>query len=414
MIEPALAPLDVARIRADFPILERKINGAPLVYLDSAATTQKPNVVIDAIGNYYRTSNANVHRGVHSLGNEATDAFELGRRRVAQFIDADPAGLVFTRNTTEALNLVAASYAREMLQPGDRIVVTEMEHHSNLVPWQLASERAGLELAAIRLQDDGTLDMDDAERLLKPPTRLLSVTHQSNVLGTVNDLATLTRLAHAAGALVCVDAAQSVPHRPVSVRQLDCDFLAFSGHKMCGPMGIGVLWARPEPLNAMPPFQGGGSMILRVTLQHSSWNDVPHKFEAGTPDVASVVGLAAACDYIDNIGLTAICEHETRLTKRLLDVLTTIGDIDIHGPLDLTQRGGCVSFNVGNVHAHDVGTILDRTGIAVRAGHHCCQPLMQRLGVPATTRASTYLYTTPNEIDALGEGLAEVKRVFRV
>ncbi|GAC1342803.1 MAG: cysteine desulfurase [Candidatus Dormibacteria bacterium] len=410
---PAADALDVEKLRADFPILGREINGHPLVYLDSAATSQKPRQVLEALTGYYETSNANVHRGVHTLGNEATDAFERARTRVARFLDAPTEqGIVFLRNTTEALNLVASSYARELLAPGDRIVLTETEHHSNLVPWQLAAARAGLELAFIRVLDDGRLDMEQAELLCGGPTKLLSVSHQSNVLGTINDVRRLGRLVHANGGLICVDAAQSVPHMRVSVRELDCDFLAFSGHKMCGPMGAGVLWARPELLERMPPFLGGGSMILRVQLEHSSWNTVPHKFEAGTPDVASAVGLAAACDYLDAVGLDRIHAHEVALVRHLLDGLSEVGGVEVHGPHDLALRGGAVSFNVNGVHPHDVGTILDRQGIAVRAGHHCCQPLMRRLGAPATARASVYLYTSHAEIDALIAGLAEVKRVF--
>ncbi len=405
--------LDVERIRADFPILTREVNGQPLTYLDSAATSQKPFPVIDAVDHYYRTSNANVHRGVHQLGNEATDAFERSRERVAGFIDADPTGLVFVRNTTEALNLVAGSYARELLRPGDRIVLTLMEHHSNLVPWQLAAERAGLQLAFLGLTEDGRLDLSNLDELLAPPTRLLSLTQQSNVLGTINDIAAIAEAAHRRGVLVAVDAAQSVPHMRVSVRELRADFLAFSGHKMCGPMGIGALWARPELLERMPPFLGGGSMIHRVELEHSTWNAVPHKFEAGTPDVGSAVGLAAACDYLDQVGMKQIHAHEQGLVRHLIDVLEESG-ATVYGPRDMATHGGAVSFNVADVHPHDTGTILDRLGIAVRAGHHCCQPLMRGLGVAATTRASVYLYTTHDEVDRLGEGIAEVRRVFRV
>jgi cysteine desulfurase/selenocysteine lyase len=402
--------MDVQRIRADFPILQRSVNGRPLIYLDSAATSQKPRQVLEAIDGYYRSFNANVHRGVHSLGNEATNVFETGRTRVAAFINAPEKGVVFVRNTTEALNLVASSYARELLQPGDRIVLTEMEHHSNLVPWQLAAQRAGLELDFIGVLDDGTLDMDQAAELLRPPTKIVSVTHQSNVLGTVNDIKKLAAMAHENGAVICVDAAQSVPHMPVSVRALDCDFLAFSGHKMCGPMGAGVLWARPELLDAMPPFLSGGSMIGRVELTDSTWAPVPHKFEAGTPDVASVAGLVAACDYLDAIGMDAVAAHEQALTKELISVLHSVDGITVYGSGPL--RGGTVSFNYKDVHAHDVGTIVDRLGIAIRAGHHCCQPLMRRLGVDATARASVYVYTTPAEVSALGDALREVARIF--
>ena len=411
----AAAPLDVAAIRRDFPILSRQVGDHPLVYLDSAATSQKPQAVLDAVDNYYRTSNANVHRGVHTLGNEATDAFENARARVARFIDApDPSGVVFVRNATEGLNLVASSYARELLQPGDRVVLTEMEHHSNIVPWQLAAERRGLQLAYVHVLDDGTLEMEEAAALLKPPTKLVSLVHQSNVLGTVNPVREVARMAHDNGALVCVDVAQSVPHMPVSVRDLDVDFVAFSGHKLLAPMGIGVLWARPELLERMPPFLGGGSMIMRVGLDRSTWNTVPHKFEAGTPDVASAVGLAAACDYLDSVGLDRIHAHELALTEHMISMLDEVGGITVYGPRDLSIHGGAVSFNLADVHPHDVGTILDREGVAVRAGHHCCQPLMRRLDVAATARASVYLYTTHEEVDALGSALHEVKRVFGV
>ncbi len=368
--------------------------------------------MLTATERYYQRQNANVHRGVHTLGNEATDVFEAARRRVAQFIDAEPEGVVFVRNTTEALNLVASSYARELLSPGDRVVLTEMEHHSNLVPWQLAAERAGLMLGFLRVGDDGLLDLSNLDELLAPPTRLVSVSHQSNVLGTVVPLRTLIEAAHERGVLVCVDAAQSVPHMTVSVRELDCDFLAFSGHKMCGPMGAGVLWARPELLERMPPFLGGGSMILRVSLERSTWSTVPHKFEAGTPDVGAAAGLAAACEYLDSVGRDRIHAHEAELTGHLLATLEEIEGVTVYGPQGLDDRGGAVSFNVDGVHAHDVGTILDRQGVAVRAGHHCCQPLMQRLGVAATARASVYLYNTHEEVDALGAALGEVRRIF--
>ena len=404
--------LDVERLRTDFPILRREVSGQPLVYLDSAATSQKPVQVLDAVDAYYRRSNANVHRGVHTLAAEATDLYENARVRVARFIDAPPEGVVFVRNTTEALNLVAHAYAGAMLQPGDRIVLTVMEHHSNLVPWQQVAQLRGLQLAFLDVTDDGRLVVDP--ELLKPPTRLVSLSHQSNVLGTINDVAAVTALAHQSGALVCVDAAQSVPHMPVSVRELDCDFLAFSGHKMCGPMGIGVLWARPSLLEEMPPFLSGGSMISRVTLERTTWNEVPHKFEAGTPDVAGAVGLVAACDYLDAAGRERIHAHEQSLVRHLLDVLDEVGEVTVYGTRETAEQGGAVSFNIADVHAHDVGTILDRRGVAVRAGHHCAQPLMARYGVAATARASVYLYNTHSEIDALGDALADVRRVFRV
>ena len=407
-------PLDVEAVRADFPLLQRRIHDRPLAYLDSAATSQKPQAVLDAVDHYYRTSNANVHRGVHTLGNEATEAFEAARRRVAAFVDADPQGTVFVRNATEALNLVAASYARELLAPGDRVVLSVAEHHSNLVPWQLAAERRGLELAFLPITPDGRIDLEAASTLIDERTRLVSVTHQSNVTGAITDVATVARLAHDRGAVLCVDACQSVPHMPVSFRALGADFLAFSGHKMCGPMGVGVLCARPELLQRMPPFLGGGSMILRVELTGSTWNEVPHKFEAGTPDVASAAGLAAACDYLDAVGRDRIHEHELSLTGHMLEVLDEVGGVTVHGPRDLAGRGGAVSFTMGELHPHDIGTILDRAGVAIRAGHHCCQPLMRALGVPATARASVYLYTTHDEVEAMGAALHEARRLFGV
>jgi cysteine desulfurase/selenocysteine lyase len=415
VIEATAAPaLDAARLRDDFPILTRDVNGRRLVYLDSAATSQKPAHVLEAVSDYYRSSNANVHRGVHTLASEATERYERARARVASFVDASADGVVFLRNTTEALNLVASSYARELLQPGDRILLTVMEHHSNLVPWQLAAERAQLQLAFIDVTDSGELDLSRLDELLAPPTKLVSLTHQSNVLGTVNDVAAIAARAHAAGALVCLDAAQSVPHMPVSLRNLDCDFVAFSGHKMCGPMGAGVLWARPELLDRMPPFLGGGSMIERVRLDRSTWNAVPHKFEAGTPDVASAVGLAAACDYLDAVGRDRIRAHERALTAQIIDMLDEIGGVTVYGPRDGAPRGGAVSFDVKGVHAHDVGTVLDRAGVAIRAGHHCAQPLMRRFDSAAMARASVYLYNTADDVNALGEAIGAVKQIFRV
>ena len=407
----SLEMLDVERIRGDFPVLAREVNGQPLVYFDSAASSQKPRPVMAAMDAYYERSNANVHRGVHTLGNEATQIFESARSRVARFIDADPGGLVFVRNTTEAINLVASSYARELLAPGDRVVLSVTEHHSNLVPWQLAAQRAGLELAFIDIDEEGRFDLGKLDELLAPPTRLISLSHQSNVLGTINDIQTIAVAAHERQVLVCVDAAQSVPHMPVSVSRLGVDFLAFSGHKMCGPMGIGVLWARPELLERMPPFLGGGSMILRVDLEHSSWNTIPHKFEAGTPDVASATGLAAACDYLDAVGMERIHRHEQSLVAHLLDVLDESG-ATVYGPRDLAIHGGAVSFNVADIHPHDAGTILDRCGVAVRAGHHCCQPLMRDLGISGTVRASFTVYNSEEDVDALAKALKKAATVF--
>ena len=413
--ETKAAPLskdEVLLLRADFPILGRSLaGGRPLVYLDTAATSQKPVSVIQAIADYYTNHNANVHRGVHQLGTEATDVFEQARLRIAKFIDADPRGIIFVRNATEGINLVANAYAREKQHPGDRLVVTEMEHHSNFVPWQLAATRAKLGFEMIGVTSDGKLDSGDIDRLLQAPTKLLAVTHHSNVLGTVNPIQEICSLAHANGVLVAVDAAQSVPHMPVSVRDLDCDFFAFSGHKMLGPMGIGVVWVRPELLEQMPPFLGGGSMIAKVTLEKTTYNVIPHKFEAGTPDVASAAGLVAACDYLDKIGLERIESYEKQLVQKTFEVLDRVGGINTYGPHDETHSG-MVSFNLDDIHAHDIGTIVDQFGVEIRVGHHCCQPLMRKLDIPAAARASVYFYNTPDEIEALGEALTAARGLF--
>ncbi|MGA9775276.1 MAG: cysteine desulfurase [Candidatus Dormiibacterota bacterium] len=403
--------LDVERIRADFPILNERVNGHPLVYLDSAATSQKPESVIQAIADYYRFANANVHRGVHALGERATEVFEQARLDVARFVSADPPGVIFVRNTTEGLNLVAQAYARPRYGPGDRIVLTLMEHHSNLVPWQQVREQTGCQLEFIGVTDEGRLDWDDVERLLRAPTRLLAVTHVSNVLGTVNPIAELVAMAHREGITVCVDGAQAVPHMPVDISALGADFYAFSGHKMLGPTGIGVLWGRPELLEEMPPFLTGGSMISVVQLDHTTWDEVPHKFEAGTPDIAGTAGLSAAISYLEEVGMEAIQRHGTELTDYAVEALSEVPGLIQYGPTGV-DRAEIASFNLEEVHPHDVGTILDREGVAVRAGHHCCQPLMRRLGVAATTRASFHLYNTRAEIDDLVRGLDQVGRIF--
>ncbi len=405
------AVIDPARLRRDFPILTERVNGHPLVYLDSAATSQKPEAVLDAVLDYYRSANANVHRGVHALAERATDIFEGARLRVAGFVGADPRGVVFVRNTTEGLNLVARAFAEPRWGPGDRIVVTEMEHHSNFVPWQMLCDRRGCELAVAPLGEDGRLDQVQLERLLAPPTRLLAVSHVSNVLGTVTDIAGLSRMAHREGVFVCVDGAQAVPRVPVDVAGLGADFYAFSGHKMLGPTGIGVLWGRPELLEAMPPFLGGGSMIEVVTPERTTWNEIPHKFEAGTPDIAGAAGLTAAVAYLEAVGMPQVQAHEAMLTHYAYEVVGDAGDVTVYGP-PAADRSGVLSFNLQGVHPHDVGTILDRHGVAVRAGHHCCQPLMRRLGVAATVRASFALYNTVEEVDALGQALGDVRRVF--
>jgi cysteine desulfurase/selenocysteine lyase len=415
--------LNAGALRRDFPILAREVNDHPLVYLDNAATSQKPRAVIAALVDYYERYNANVHRGVHTLADLATEAYEGARAKVAGFVGADdPRGIVFTRNTTEAINLVANAWGRANLSPVDEIVATEMEHHSNLVPWQLLAAATGatLRVAPVRVED-GTLDLEALAEAIGPRTRLVAVTHGSNVLGTINPVHAIADLAHAQGALVLVDAAQSVPHMPVDVRALGADFLAFSGHKMCGPTGIGVLWARLELLEAMPPFLGGGSMIREVWNDRATWAEVPARFEAGTPNIADAIGLGAAVDYLAAIGMDLVRAHEVALTRYALERLAGLGGVRVHGPADPAQRGGVVSFNLYRdpscaedalIHPHDVGTVLDAEGIAVRAGHHCCNPLMRRLGVPATVRASFYLYNTADEVDALAAGLARCREMF--
>lgn len=403
--------LDVASVRADFPILAETVNGHPLIYLDSAATSQKPAEVIEAVGNYYRTSNANVHRGVHMLGERATEVFEGARTAVAGFVNADPRGVIFVRNTTEGLNLVAQAYARPRLGPADRIVATVMEHHSNLVPWQQVRDQTGCQLEFISMTDDGRLDPESVARLLQAPTRLLTVTHVSNVLGTLNPIQELVRMAHREGIVVCIDGAQAVPHMAVDLADLDADFYAFSGHKMCGPTGIGVLYGRPALLEEMPPFLTGGSMISVVTLEQTTWAEIPHRFEAGTPDIASAAGLTAAISYLQGLGMAQIQQHEEELTDYAAEALSEVPGLTQYGPQG-RARMGIISFNLESVHPHDVGTILDREGVAIRAGHHCCQPLMRRLGVAATTRASFYLYNTREEVDGLVRGLGEVNRIF--
>ena len=402
--------LDVKKIRNDFPILHRTVNGHPLVYLDNAASSQKPAVVVAAVSGYFLTSHANVHRGAHQLSIEATDAYEAARAIVADFIGGRTRELVFTRGTTESINLVAASWGGSNLREGDEVLLTLMEHHSNLVPWQLIAERTGARLRFAGLTPDGRLDVEDLAAKIGPRTRMVAVTHVSNTLGVVNPVAEITALAHEAGALCLVDGAQAVPHLEVDVAEIGCDFYAFSGHKMCGPTGIGALWGRRELLDSMPPWQGGGEMISEVRLAGSSWAAVPHKFEAGTPSVGDAVGLGAAVRYLQRVGLDRIHEHEARLTEYALEQLTELDGFDLFGPR--TDRVGVISFRYGDIHAHDLATILDARGIAIRAGHHCNQPLMDHLGVDATARASVYLYNTHEEIDALVDGLQAARTLF--
>ncbi len=400
-------------VREDFPILKRVVHGKPLVYLDSASSSQKPRQVIEALTRYYREYNANIHRGIYQIAEEATQAYEQARVKLAGFINARrPEEVVFTRSTTEAINLVAYAWGRENIGAGDEIILTEMEHHSNLVPWQLLAAEKGAKLRFVPFDGQGVLQLDAYERLLRERTKLVAITHQSNVLGTINPVKEITAKAHAAGAKVLVDGAQSVPHTQVDVQDLNIDFLAFSGHKMCGPTGAGALWARYEILDAMPPFHGGGEMIMLVQLDKSTYKDPPHKFEAGTQSIADSIVLGVAVDYLQGIGMAAIREHEKHLTAYALSHLSEIPGLTIFGPRDLDRRGGAVAFATDVVHPHDVAQVLDLEGIAVRAGHHCTQPLHRRLGVAATTRASFYLYNDEADIDALVRGLQVVRRMF--
>ncbi|HEY9289508.1 MAG TPA: cysteine desulfurase [Candidatus Dormibacteraeota bacterium] len=405
-------PVNAAQVRADFPIMARTVHGKPLVYLDSAATSQKPVTVIDAMDDYYRRYNANPHRGVYAISEEATAAYESARERVATFINApSPKEVIFTRNTTEAINLVRYSWGRANVKAGDRILLTEMEHHSNLVPWQLLAHEVGARLEFLCIDDDGLLMLEQLDRKLDG-VKLLAIAHQSNTLGTINPIKAITAAARRAGALVLVDGAQAVPHMPVDVQDLDVDFYAFSGHKMCGPTGIGVLWARRALLQAMPPFLGGGDMIKRVHLTDASWNDLPWKFEAGTPSVAEGIGLGAAVDYLGQFGMDNVRNHERTLVDYAIEKLQDVSGITLYGPKDPELHGAAVSFTLPNIHPHDLATLIDREGIAVRAGHHCTQPLMDRLGVPATTRASFYIYNRPEEVDQLVTGIQKAIKVF--
>jgi cysteine desulfurase/selenocysteine lyase len=404
---------DVDTIRKDFPILGREIHGKKLVYLDNAATSQKPQSVIDAITRYYEEYNSNVHRGIHTLSEEATDGFEQARLKVARFIKAPSTrGVIFVRNTTEAINLVAQAWARKRLKPGDEILLSRMEHHSNLIPWQMVASETGAKLRFIHLNVNGTMNLSNIDELINDRTRLVAVSHMSNVLGTINPVRQLADLAHARGALMLADGAQSVPHMPVDVNELGCDFLAFSGHKMLGPTGTGVLWGRESVLEEMDPFMGGGSMILEVSCETATWNEIPQKFEAGTPDVAGAIGLGAAIDYLQQLGMENVRRHEVEVTTYALDRLSSVEDLMIFGPMDPEVRGGVISFNLLDVHPHDLGTILDQEGVAIRAGHHCCQPLMKWLDVSATARASFYLYNRPDEVDALVSALNKAREML--
>ncbi len=420
---------DIQRIREDFPILSRQVYGRPLVYLDNAATTQKPLCVLDAMREEYLNVNANVHRGVHYLSQQATDLHEAARERVRQFINAAKTEeVVFTRGTTEAINLVASSFCESQMKEGDEVIVSDMEHHSNIVPWQLQAQRRGIVVRHLPISDDGQLCLDDLEACLTERTRLVSVAHVSNVLGTVNPVSDIVRIAHSHGVPVLVDAAQSAPHIPLDVQQIGCDFMAFSGHKMYGPTGIGVLYGKEQWLDQLPPYQGGGEMIDKVSWQRTTFERLPFKFEAGTPDYVATHGLATAIDYVTAIGMDNIAAHEQELTRYCMEQLQTVDGIHIYGPQlsaalaasDTAHssfpishfKDAVVSFNVGDIHHLDLGTLLDRLGIAVRTGHHCAQPLMDRLGISGTVRASFALYNTKEEVDALVEGIHRVVKMF--
>ncbi|GAE30284.1 cysteine desulfurase [Halalkalibacter hemicellulosilyticus] len=402
--------MNAKEIKQLFPILNQEVNGHPLVYLDSAATSQKPVQVIEALDRYYREYNSNVHRGVHTLGTHATDGYEGAREKVRSFINASStAEIIFTRGTTTAINTVASSYGRSQLTEGDEIVITPMEHHSNIIPWQQVAKATGATLKYVKLHPDGTIDLDDLEEVLSTNTKIVSVMHVSNVLGVVNPVKEIAKMAHQKGAIMIVDGAQSAPHFKVDVQDLDCDFFAFSAHKMCGPTGIGVLYGKKELLEKMEPIEFGGEMIDFVGLQDSTWKELPWKFEGGTPIIAGAIGLGAAIDFLEEIGLDEIARHDHDLAQYAAERLTDIEGMAIYGP---KQRTGLVTFNIDDVHPHDVATVLDTEGIAVRAGHHCAQPLMKWLDVTATARASFYLYNTKEDIDALVAGLVKAKEYF--
>jgi len=405
---------DLSRVRDDFPILKRMIGSKPLVYLDNAATSMKPRSVIDALVDFYERYNSNVHRGVHTLSMEATEAYEIAREKIGAFINApSAANLIFVRNTTEAINMVAYTWAMANINAGDRIVVTEMEHHSNLVPWQHVARVRGAELRFLKIDADYKLDLTDVDEVFGSSTKLVAITHMSNVLGTITPVKQVAEAAHRAGALVLIDGAQSVPHMPVDVQDLDCDFLAFSGHKMAGPTGIGALYVREEVMEQMEPFMRGGDMVREVSYEDASWNDLPMKFEAGTPNIADAIALGASVDYLNALGMDNVRQHEIELTRYALERLGEIEEVSLYGTQDMSMRGGVISFYLGNIHPHDIGTVLDNAGIAIRAGHHCAMPLVRsRLMVPATARASFYLYNTEQEVDMLIDGLKQAQGFF--
>ena len=407
----ALQSFDPLKYRADFPVLDQQVHGKPLIYFDNAATTQKPRQVIQTIAHYYENDNANVHRAIHTLGERATMLYEEARQKIADFINAPAAKqIVFTRGTTESINLVAASWGEAFIKEDDEIIVSEMEHHSNLIPWQLLAKKVGAVLRFLPFDKNGMIDFKSFERIFSERTRFVAITNMSNVFGTINPVKKIIALAHEHGVPVLLDGAQSVPHLPTDVQQLDCDFLAFSGHKMLGPTGIGVLYAKEKYLQEMPPYQGGGEMIQSVWLDRATWNEIPYKFEAGTPNIAGAISLGAAVDYLQDIGMKNITLYEQELTTYALQKMHEIEEITVYG--NAPERGAVISFNLGNVHPHDLSHFLDQQGIAVRAGHHCAQPIMRKLNIAATTRASFYLYNTKKEIDFLVEQLKEAVKFF--
>ncbi len=404
--------MNIRDIRSYFPILDQEVNGKPLVYLDSAATSQKPVQVIEALNKYYREYNSNVHRGVHTLGTKATDGYEGAREKVRKFINANTVQeIIFTRGTTSAINLVAASYGLEHVKEGDEIVISYMEHHSNLIPWQQVAKKTGATLKYLPMQQDGTITLEDVKNTVTPQTKIVAITYVSNVLGTINPIKEIAEIAHQNGAIIVVDGAQAAPHIKIDVQELNCDFLAFSGHKMCAPTGIGVLYGKKQLLEKMEPIEFGGEMIDFVDLYDSTWKELPWKFEGGTPIIAGAIGLGAAIDFLEEVGMENILEHEHHLAKYAMEKMSTIEGITIYGPA-ADKRAGVVTFNIKDVHPHDVATVLDSEGIAVRAGHHCAQPLMKWLNVSATARASFYLYNTEEDIDRLVAGLVKTKEYF--
>jgi cysteine desulfurase / selenocysteine lyase len=405
--------IDLSHLREDFPILSREMNGNPLVYLDSAATTQKPVQVLETVDHFYRTSNANVHRGAYELSVEATEAYESARASVASFINAGSKNeVVFTRGTTTGLNFIAYGLGLNLLQPGDKVVLTIMEHHSNVVPWQLVARHTGIELVYLTLNDDFEVDLSHTDDVLDDRVKIIAVSGMSNVTGTLGPVRELADAAAGVDALLVVDGAQLVPHHPVDVSTLGADFLVFSAHKMLGPTGVGALWGKPERLEELEPTEGGGEMISDVQLYESRWAPVPHKFEAGTPPIAQAIGFGAAVEYLDKVGMKTVRDHEIGITGYALDRLSEVPDLTVHGPKDPTRRGGAVSFELGDIHAHDLATILDQHGVAIRAGHHCAKPLMRHLQVPATARASFYLYNTAADVDRLIDALFDARKVF--